>query len=217
VVLCALALGACGVPAGFADAPSETPALQDTVADRLATETAVDAPTSDAVFDTMMAGDLVSVDVVDSSSVDVPGADVPRADVVPADVVEAGMDVLADVRTDAGACGATGQPCCAMGRCNAELTCNPGANTCGRCGGFGQMCCGAACFTASTMCDFDGICTMRGVCGFPMTACCAPDACFVGSLCNAARSCEPCGAAGQPCCPTNNCNTGLACAAGRCG
>jgi len=93
-------------------------------------------------------------------------------------------------------CGAVGQPCCpgaGVAQCGQFLTCAAATSTCA-CGGSGQSCCGGP----------GGTCTAAGtVCGTAGT-CATP----VGN----GVACQT-----SPQCSSNNCTSGICCAAGQSG
>ncbi len=101
-----------------------------------------------------------------------------------------------------GACGGTGEPCCATAegwaRCAPGLGCYDVGTTavCGLCGASGQPCCDNGALP----------------CGMGL-------GCFLGPVDGAAPApvCGACGGVSQPCCTSGTpCNTGLACAGAAC-
>lgn len=93
-------------------------------------------------------------------------------------------------------CGAVGQPCCTgagVNQCGPFLTCASVTSTCA-CGGSGQSCCGGPGGTCSAS---GAVCGTSGTCGAP-----------VGN----GVTCQT-----SPQCMSNNCTSGVCCAAGQSG
>jgi hypothetical protein len=120
--------------------------------------------------------------------------------------------------TDAGSCGAVGQPCCFNGStCNANLVCTnngAGTNVCS-CGFSGQPCCqpGGSC-SPGFSCGINNQCS----CGGLEEPCCNGQQCGNGLECSAktATCVSTCGNQGQTCCGGTSCSGGLTCVGGEC-